>query len=103
MKEGYIKLPRSIIDDEYFSQKFTRAQALIDLYFLAGYKDKVIFIRGNRVAVKRGQIAASVRELSDRWHWSKNTVHQFLEWLEEEGKIDINRSHIINIITIPFL
>lgn len=103
MNEGYIKLPRSIIDDEYFSQKFTRTQALIDLYFLAEYKDRVFFIRGNRVTVKRGQVAVSVRKLADRWNWSKNSVHKFLAEMEDEGKIDIYRSHIITIITIPFL
>lgn len=100
MKDGYIIIPRAVLDDDYFADRFTRAQAFIDLYFLAAYKERTFFIRGNRVVVKRGQVAVSLRDLAARWQWSKNTVAKFINELESVGKIGTHRSRIINIITL---
>ncbi len=102
MNEGYIILPRAIMDEDYFSQKFTRTQALIDLYLLAAYAERTFNIRGNKVIVKRGQVAIAERSLSERWQWSKNTVHRYLKELSESGKIDLQKSHVINILSVNY-
>ena len=102
MTEGYIILPRALIDDDYFEQKFTRAQALIDLYMLAAYKERTFYIRGNKVTVQRGQVAMGVRSLAERWQWSKNTVTRYLKDLVQRGKIGTQKSSVINVITLNF-
>lgn len=100
MKDGYIILPRAVLDDDYFADRFTRAQAYIDLYFLAAYKERTFFIRGNRVVVKRGQVAVSKKDLGDRWKWSRNTVQKFLDEQQAAGKIEQQKSRIITIVTL---
>ena len=100
MKDGYIILPRAVLDDDYFAQKFTRAQAFIDLYFLAAYKARSFYIRGNKVLVKRGQVAISKKDLADRWKWSRNTVQKFLDEQQEAKKIEQQKSRIITIVTL---
>ena len=100
MKDGYIILPRAVLDDDYFAQKFTRAQAFIDLYFLAAYKARSFYIRGNKVLVKRGQVAVSKKDLADRWKWSRNTVQKFLDEQQEAKKIEQQKSRIITIVTL---
>ncbi|MBR6445012.1 MAG: hypothetical protein IKS94_01055 [Prevotella sp.] len=100
MKDGYIILPRAVLDDDYFAQKFTRAQAYIDLYFLAAYKERTFYIRGNPVTVKRGQVSVSKKNLADRWQWSRNTVQKFLDELQAHGKIEQQKSRIITIISL---
>lgn len=102
MNEGYIILPRAIMDEEYFAQKFTRPQALIDLYMLAAYVERSFNIRGNKVVVKRGQVAVAEQKLADRWHWSRNTVHKFLSELQESGKVALQRSRLINIVSLNY-
>lgn len=102
MTEGYIILPRALIDDDYFEQKFTKAQALIDLYMLAAYKERTFYIRGNKVTVQRGQVAMGVRSLAERWQWSKNTVTRYLKELEKRGKIGTQKSSVINVISLNY-
>ena len=102
MNEGYIILPRAIMDEEYFAQKFTRTQALVDLYMLAAYVERSFNIRGNKVVVKRGQVAVAEQKLAERWHWSRNTVHKFLTELHESGKVALQRSRLINIVSLNY-
>lgn len=102
MNEGYIILPRAIMDEEYFAQKFTRPQALIDLYMLAAYAERTFNIRGNKVVVKRGQVAVAEQKLAERWHWSRNTVHKFLSELQQSGKVALQRSRLINIVSLNY-
>ena len=98
---GWIKVYRSIFDDEwYFSEKFTREQAWIDLLLLAEYKPKVFMIRNNKVHLERGQLAISIRNLSERWKWGINKVQSFIKELEELERIDTQKSHLVNIISI---
>lgn len=102
-KEGYIQLPRSITDEEdYYKDRFTRAQAYIDLFFLAAWTERTFRIRGNVVTIQRGQVATSIRSLSNRWQWCKDTVQKFLNELENDGKVRTQRSRLINVITLNY-
>lgn len=102
MNEGYIILPRAIMDEEYFSQKFTRSQALIDLYMLAAYTDRTFSIRGNKVVVRRGQVAVAEQSLAERWKWSRNTVRKFLAEMAASKKLEQQRSRVINILSLNY-
>ena len=80
MKKGYILLHRSIEDNLfYFSEKFTKSQAWIDLILIANYKDGFVDKRGNLVEVKRGYVGYSKLALSKRWKWSEKKVNKFLK------------------------
>ena len=85
----------------YFGEKFSRPMCWIDLLMLAEWKsERSFFIRGNRVVVKRGQIAISIEELTKRWSLSKLTVRRRLQEFEEDDRISISRHKVVNIITI---
>ena len=87
--------------DGYFSERFTRPMCWIDLLLLAEWQnEKIFYIRGSKVVVKRGQIAISIEDLSKRWKLSKNTVQKYLKDFETSEQIIIKRSNIVNIITI---
>lgn len=75
-------------------------QAWIDLLLLANFADRVTFIRGNRVTIKRGQVAYSREWFSGRWRWSRGRVERFLSMLENDRKIVQRKSHIISVVTI---
>lgn len=101
MENSWIRLHRKIMDDPlYFAEPFTKMQAWIDLLLLANFADRVTFIRGNRVTIKRGQVAYSREWFSGRWRWSRGRVERFLSMLENDRKIVQRKSHIISIVTI---
>ena len=87
--------------DGYFGEKFSRPMCWIDLLLLAEWQtEKIFYVRGNKVVVKCGQIAISIEDLSRRWKISKNTVRKRLQEFEINERIIIERSNVVNIITI---
>lgn len=101
MDNGFIMLSRDILEDEmYFSERFTRMQAFIDLCFLANFKERSFYKRGIKVDIKTGQLAKSEEELAERWRWSRNTVRKFLSELQKSGRIEQQKSRLITVITI---
>lgn len=99
--KGFIMIDRSILEDDmYFSEKFTRMQAYIDLCLLAAFKPRSFYIRGNKVELQPMQVAKSVRDLADRWQWSVNKVRGYLYELEKGGYIDTQKTSVNQIITI---
>ena len=94
-------IDRSILEDDmYFSEKFTRMQALMDLCLLAAFKSRTFYIRGNKVELQPMQVAKSIRDLADRWQWGINKVRSFILELEKSGIIDTQKTSVIQIITI---
>lgn len=99
--EGYIKLHRSIMDNEIWTkQTFTWGQAWIDLIMLANHKDTSVWIRGIEVKIKRGQCAWSILNLSRRWLWSRNKTRRFLSWLKMNHQIEQQNNNITTLISI---
>ena len=100
-KKGFIMIDRSILEDDmYFSEKFTRMQAYMDLCLLAAFKSRSFYIRGNKVELQPMQVAKSVRDLADRWQWSVNKVRGYLYELEKDDYIDTQKTSVNQIITI---
>ena len=99
--KGFIMIDRSILEDDmYFSEKFTRMQAYMDLCLLAAFKSRSFYIRGNKVELQPMQVAKSVRDLADRWQWSVNKVRGYLNELEKGDYIDTQKTSVNQIITI---
>lgn len=101
MSTGWIKLHRQIMDSEsYFSEKFCRNMAWIDLLLLANHKPNIIRKRGIKVKLQRGDVGHSQETLAHRWKWSRATVKRFLNDLESEGQIRQQKSNVTTCITI---
>lgn len=96
-----MQLTRDLFDSyEYFSERFTRMQAYLDLCLLAAFSDRSFYVRGNRIDLKEGQLAKSEEELARRWKWSRNTVRAFLTEQQNIGNIEQQKSRLITITTI---
>lgn len=103
MCKGFTMLSKELMDSEdYFSEKFTRMQAYMDLCFLASFRPRKFKKRGILVELKVGQVAKSEEELAERWKWSRNTVRKYLNEQQEIGNIEQHKSRLITIITIKF-
>jgi DNA-binding transcriptional MocR family regulator len=101
MAEGFVKLYRQITENEfYFSERFTKAQAWVDLLLLATYKVRTVFIRGIEIELQPGQLCYSQLTLADRWKWNFKTVVSFLKLLEKRGMLETKTNNITTIISI---
>jgi hypothetical protein len=101
MAEGWIRIYRKSFENEmYFSEKFTRWQAWMDLVLLANHKDSIARVRGVRIEVKRGQVCRSIKVLAARWKWSQGKVSRFLNELQIDAQIDAQKTNVITLISI---
>lgn len=101
MEAGWIKLYRGITEMQgYFGEKFNRPMCWIDLILLAESEPRDLSYRGIKMVVERGQIAISIRELSERWSLSVPTVRKRLKEFVNEERITLASSNVVNIITI---
>lgn len=101
MENGYVLLHRRLFSNKlWLSDKFTKAQAWIDLFANANHTKGSFWVRGNEVKIDRGQIGWSELTMAKRWGWSKNRVRRFLKWLETEQQIKQQKSPLTTVITI---
>lgn len=99
--DGWIKLYRKITENPlYFSEAFTRLQAWIDLLIIANHDESYIYVRGNKVEIKRGQVGKAQDTLADRWKWSRGKVDRFLKELEKSGQIVRQKNSVMSLISI---
>lgn len=84
----------------YFSEPFTRIAAWIDLLLMANYKPSVIYVRGIKIDIDRGQIATSSKALAERWRWSRGKVERYLNELEMEQQIEQQKNNVITLLSI---
>jgi len=101
MNEGWIKIHRQLQYNELWTcEKFTKAQAWIDLLLLANHKQQTIFVRGNEIVIKRGCLAYSEDSLAKKWKWSRNKVRRFKKWLETKQQVIQHKNPILSLLEI---
>lgn len=101
MAEGWIKLHRQLQDCPiWFSERFSKGQAWVDLLMMANHSSKKILFNGQMITVQRGQMITSMVKLSEKWKWDRKTVLSFLKLLESEEMISRISDNSKTIITI---
>lgn len=96
---GWVKFHRQLCsNDLWLREKFSKAQAWVDLFVNANHKDGGFWVRGTEVKVKRGQLAWSELTMASRWRWSRMKVRRFLNDLEMRGQIVQQSKHKITSI-----
>jgi len=99
--KNWFRLNRSIFDNElWLIEPFDKCRAWIDMIGNANYEDGSIFIRGNEVKVKRGQLAWGERFMANRWKWSRNKVRGYMQYLSKRQQIVPQNNNVISLYTI---
>ena len=84
---GFVKLHRELAASEFWlSERFTKAQAWVDLLMLAQGVDNVQWEGGKLYNFKGGTVYISIEALAERWKWNRKTVSAFLKRMAEEGR-----------------
>ncbi len=86
---GYIKLFRQLQGHPLWAFKpADPARAWIDLLLMAAWEPHKISIRGATFVVNRGEIAASIRFLGNRWGWGHSKTASFLHRLQVDNQLE---------------
>ena len=91
MAYGWISIHRKIQQSDIWLDKepFDKRSAWIDLIMMANHEDKQILFNGKFIEVKRGEKITSLKQLSERWRWSRSKVKRFLNLLESGSMIEL--------------
>lgn len=98
---GHYRMNRGWMENPVFRREpYTRAQAWCFLIEKAAWKARVQPMGSDSIPVERGECAASIRFLAQRWKWNKTKVERFLARLESENMLTRTRSKTGTPITI---
>jgi hypothetical protein len=84
----------------YFSEKFTKSAAWIDLLLLANHQKGTLFIRGNEINLEPGELCYSQLTLAERWKWNFKTVKSYLDLLTDRKMITYSGGKVTTKISI---
>ena len=99
---GWVKLHRKIQSGWLWEsdEPFDRRSAWIDLILMVNHEDRRVLINGNPVIIGAGQRWISVRTLAQRWGWSKGKVTRFLNLLERDAMVTLQKTEHGTLLTL---
>ncbi len=87
---GYILLHRSLLTNWVWEDRiFSKAEAWIDLIFLVNFAEGTHKVNNEIRPVPRGSKYITIRNLSERWKWSRTKVVGFLDLLKNDNMITL--------------
>ena len=81
-------------------EPFTKREAWCWLIENAAWEDHETIWGTKKIAVKRGDVPASLRKLCEAWGWSINRVQRFLNVMKTDTMVDIKTDTGFCVITI---
>lgn len=100
-ERGVFAVDRGIWDHPVFADEpLTEREAWQWLIGEASFKARTRNVAGRQIPLRRGQLAASVRFMADRWGWGKSSVDRFLKKLKNETMIGTDAGTGLLVITI---
>lgn len=85
---GFYQMHRGWQDADVFGNaEYSERDAWVWLIEAACWQPKRARVKGDMVALERGQMTFSVRFLAEKWGWSKSRVDRFLKRLSAENMI----------------
>ena len=97
--KGWIKLNRQITE-HWIWENHEFAFAWIDLLLSVNHENNKIYVDGELVTIRRGQILTSIYKLSQRWHWSRNKTYKFILALEKDGMLKRSSTTHYTMLTV---
>lgn len=87
--DGWISLYRQIKESWIWKDKepFDKRSAWIDLILTVNYKDQKIPFENGFIEIEKGQTLTSIKQLAEKWKWSRHKVSDFLDRLEQDTMI----------------
>lgn len=97
--QGWICLYRQVRDN-WIWQDPEKFRAWVDLLMEANHEEKQIPFEGRIITIQRGQKLTSLRQLAERWGWTRNRVAHFIDLLIGADMITANRTRHGTLLTL---
>ncbi|WP_217971478.1 DnaD domain-containing protein [Staphylococcus xylosus] len=99
---GWIKVHRSIREHWLYEEerKFSRFEAWIDILLMVNHKQNKKMIEGELTTINRGQRITSMRKLANKWNWSTSKLNKFLNTLERDGMVKVEKNTKYTMLTV---
>lgn len=91
MLDGWIKLHRCIYDHWIWKEP-VKLKWWLDLILMVNHKEKKVLINNELIVIERGSYHTSELKLAERWDVDRKTVRKFLELLEKDEMIKVEKS-----------
>lgn len=91
MEQGWIKLYRSI-REHWIWEDPIKLKWWLDILLQANHQDKKILLGNELMEVKRGSFHTSEVKLAERWKVDRKTVRKFLNLLQNDSMITVEKS-----------
>jgi len=99
MKNGYVKLYRSILDKPY-SNKPDYVWVWCYLLLRATYKEREVMIGNKKILLKPGQLITGRKKLAEQTGVNKIKIYRILKCYENEHQIEQQKTNKYTVITI---
>ena len=81
--DGHYRMARGWMDHPMFGREpLCKRAAWVWLIERAAFRSHTVRLGGKEIALRRGQLVASVRHLATEWGWPPTRVHRFLKKLD---------------------
>ncbi len=101
MIDGTFRMPKKALDADFLHDRpATLYQALVDLWRWANDRERAIVLNGQRVELKRGQLARSQSSLAQSWNRDREWVKAALARFQSEGQITFRSTPLTTLITV---
>lgn len=90
MNKGIVIDSRALDVARLTGDKFTRLMAWADLQLQAAEAPAVVYVRGEKINMQRGQVLTTIKELATRWNTSRQTANKYLEEYRTEGRLTLD-------------
>lgn len=99
---GWITLNRGMQSHWLWKEKrkFSKAEAWLDLLMSANHKPRKLLVKNKLITCGRGETIQSLKTLSSKWEWPRETVRRFLKLCEKDGMICFKNETVTSRITI---
>lgn len=88
-RRGLIQIDRGLMSHPVFQEEpFTEREAWIWMLMEASFEARRVRVLHNVISLERGQFAASLRFMAERFQWKKDRVSRFLKRIVKEGMIE---------------
>jgi len=99
--QGWVPIHRQLNDNWLWKDKpFSKGQAWIDILLRVNHKPAKVPIGNQVIEVKEGQTIWSVKDMADKWGWSRKKVDNFLKVLQTELQITKKSTTKYTLLTV---
>ena len=98
---GFVKVYRNITNNTLWDDKpFSRGHAWIDLLLRVNHKPSKVLVDDTWIEIKPGETIWSIKDMANRWGWSRGKVARFVDGLQTEHMVNQKRTSKFTKITV---